>query len=236
MRAGFAVVLVVLAGGCSWIAPNPDRPPAADMLDPEAIVSRCAERYARAKSLEIRGRIDDARRSPARRHSFRLVLARPDRCRFELDRDVVVVVGRDVWTYAAAADRFSKYRAFNSTPARTAADLATDGVSLLTIDLFEHGRQALDVPGGTAQRLRLEGMDYADRRPCFVIAEEFGSASGRLRLWIDQDRGELRRWCLYRRTVSGDDHPIVQVDQPEVSFDRAVDPATFRIGRTAAPP
>ncbi|MCK6456054.1 MAG: hypothetical protein L6Q92_05935 [Phycisphaerae bacterium] len=214
--------------GCRAFRPTTAEPGRIDASD---VLSQCAQRYTAAKSLEAFGTLEDARTAQEQRRRIALVLRRPAQMRIEIDRDVVVVQDRNVWTYDGQKDRFGKYRAFTNTPRQTAAELAAGGVGLLTVDLFCRGPRAFDDgPRGRADWM-LGQLDFVRGRPCYVLVRETGGPRpARLRVWIDQDRFALLRWSI-DQGHGADERTVVSMSYDDVRFDPPIDSAAFHISR-----
>ncbi len=208
---------------------------ALDAIDAVMVLERCIERHTGARTIQCAGTLtdhrDDAAPSPRR---LEILLERPDRCRIELDRDVTIVQGRAIWTYDSLRDRFGNYRAFTTTPARTAGEIATGGVSLLPIDLFERGARALGSGDRGPGAWRLREMDFCGGRPCYVVDSIPAGGRGRLALWIDQDEFVLRRWRLYSGGGARTEQAILTVTFDRVALDAPLDSSSFLLRRTTA--
>lgn len=220
-----AALAALALAGCGLRSRGADRPPT---VVPRDVLERCAGRYAAARTLVCRGELAKPNTATRIGRPLAIYIQRPASCRIEFGDDVTVVLGREVWHRLARDGRVGRYRAFDEHPLQTAAEMTTGGVRCLPIDLFERGATALDLQRGGRWSWRLEGHDYAGRRPCFVLARESAAREGELRLWIDQDDYALRRWSVSSHAALVE-RPVVSVEFDEVTFDERLGARTFRV-------
>jgi outer membrane lipoprotein-sorting protein len=179
-------------------------------LTADEILSRSGAAHAGAAHLWARGLFRDHRRGRNRRVPIEWILARPGRCRLQIDRDVAIIVGDQWWSYREEVGRFIGHRTFTKTPIETAAFLLSDHAPLLLPSLFLPGAAAFEGPG---LPWKLQGVAWEAGRPCYVFARTLATADAAptLRIWIDQDSLLLRSWTLGRTREDGTEGIFLEV-------------------------
>lgn len=231
-----AAVLVVCLAGCAAPAPAPNHKTTS--LDADCILARCVERYETMRTLRATGTLRDFRGPRPTIRPIRWEFVRPDRMRFEIARDVAVVIGSQWWTYDDAAERFRRHRQFTTTPFRTPSYLLTRGVPFLIPALMEDGEQAFEGSSSRGfRRWALRGVDWREDTPCFVLERRRppGLPDGTMRVWIEQDRFLVRAWVLLSERPDGKLSAVIECDYDEVVVDAPVLASAFQLSRPTDP-
>jgi outer membrane lipoprotein-sorting protein len=232
MGRGFVVMLFTLLACLSCEGPRAEVSGPAASLRVEEVLDRCVTTFTRARTLSAAGVLRDYR-TEHRKHDFvRLDLARPDRCRFEMDRLVAIVRGEDWWTYDPATGQFRKHRTFTRTPMETAGYLVSKGVSFLLPAVFVRGEAAFGKSRTLGYRdWRLLGVAWAHERPCYVVGRVAPGQSSEttLRVWIDQDTYLVRGWDVIRPGERGRDETILACMYDELTTNEAIPDEQFSL-------
>ncbi len=207
--------LLPFAACCLFIACAPTRqsPSTIEHSSQGDILQRSAAAHQRLQSLYAAGLLRDYRQGARRIVPIEWRLARPNRCRLQIDMDLAIVSADDWWTYQAQAGRFRTHRTFTRTPIETAAQLLSDGINFYLPALFERGPEVLGRSGDRAARdWLLQGAAWSGDRPCFVFTRppRLPAQSTFLRLWIDQDSLLIRGWMQGEVREDGREKTIIE--------------------------
>ena len=192
------VCALLVAGGCMQTQDEPATTVSASFTVDD-VLGNCVATYAGLRTFQARGLFRDYRTEKRRVATISWDFARPDRCRLQIEMDVALVSGKHWWTYDAASGRYRSHPQFTRTPIVTAASLLSRGVSFLLPAIMTTGERAF---GKSRVRgfsdWRVEGVEWHAGHPCYLVSRRgWGSyRGGRLRVWIDQDRGLVRGWAL----------------------------------------
>ncbi|OWY70958.1 hypothetical protein B7486_15295 [cyanobacterium TDX16] len=216
-----AVCTELVCPGCA----APRRAPDKVDLDSGAVVTsadllvRVVETHRRATSLRALGLLRDFRRGADREVPISWQLARPERCKLQIDMDVAIVLGGQWWTYRPVVGKYTSHRPFTTTPIETAATLISDGVPFLMPFLFNQGAAALGAGAdGLFPEWRLKGATFQAGRPCYFFErrEPGPDNHGFLRMLIDQESLLLRGWTLGRLRSDGSEKILLEVTYYEI--------------------
>lgn len=195
------------------------------------LLSRITETHRRATSLRAIGLIRDMRRG-GRELPVSWHLARPDRCRLQIDMDVAIVLGEQWWTYRPSVGRFTSHRPFTKTPVETAATLISDGVPFLLPQLFNQGPSALGAGAdGLYPEWRLKGAAFMSGTPCYLFErhEPKPGERGFLRILVDQKTLLLRGWTLGRERDDGTEKVLIDVSYFEMTANEPISREDFEV-------
>lgn len=196
------------------------------------ILDRCIDAYAKARSLTATGVLRDYRTENRRIVPIRWDLARPGRCRLQIDMEAAIVIGDAWWIYDAESGQFKKRKSFTRTPMETAGYLLSRGVSFLTPAVFARGDAAF---GKSRTRgyvdWKLLGVAWMYERPCYVLTK---TAAGKattsvLRVWIDQDSYLVRGWDVVEPGDDGREQTILACMYHELTVNAGQGPATYEL-------
>ncbi len=224
--------VVAAVPGCTRPRPVPDDT-TRSFSGRDDILDRCIAAYALVDTLHARGTLSDFRHGARRVAPVAWDLARPDRCRLQIDGDVAIVNGTACWTYRAATGRFMGNRTSTRTPMETSSSLLSDGAPFLVPTIWERGEAAFgkDRRRGYAD-WQLQGVAWSDERPCYVLFKKMASPSDReslLRIWIDQDLLLLRRWSLVIPAPDGRERIIMEYADQELIVNRRLPSDIFQL-------
>lgn len=200
------IIYLVGLSGCIPSHREPPRSAGAALTRTEDILHQCIAAYDRLNTLQAKGILSDYRHGQQRVVPISWDLARPGRCRLQIDNDMVIIHGADSWTFRSATGRFQGSRSSRASPIQNAASMLSDGVPFLLPDLWENSKAALGRdPARGFTGWRLQGVAWTGDRPCYVFVKRSDS-SGRgnlLRVWIDQDLLLVRGWTVVNASDDG---------------------------------
>lgn len=232
--AGPAIFVVIAAvavlNGCS--DPKPTVSGIVSLEESDHILDRCVAAYAGTSTVHAKGILRDFRHGERREVPISWDLARPSRCRLQIDRDLAIVHGADCWTYRSATGRFQGSRAVSAAPIERTSQLLSDGVPFLLPALWERGAAALGKErlGGFAG-WRLQGVVWSSDRPCYVFMKKIASPEREdiLRIWVDQDVQLIRGWSIVAPLEDGREKTVMECVYHELVVNGRLSAEVFQI-------
>lgn len=229
--------IVAAVPGCPTPQHRPDGP-ARSISSRDDILDRCVAAYSVVDTFHARGALSDFRHGARRVVPVSWDLARPDRCRLQIDHDVAIVNGNASWTYRAATGRFLGSRTSAQTPIEAATSNLSDGAPFLVPAIWERGEAAFgkDRLRGYAD-WQLQGVAWSGERPCYVLDRKSASRADRgthLRIWIDQDLLLLREWSLTVPGQDGRERIIMEYADYELAVNRRLPSDIFQLSPPAS--
>jgi outer membrane lipoprotein-sorting protein len=223
---------MLLAGiGCSQWSRSQDRN-APSHLDVEDIVARCSDVYQDLNTLHMRGYLIDNRKESQRVVPIRWDVVRPDRCRFQIDMDVAMIVGETWWSYNADEGRYHRHHQFTRTPVETAAYLVSKSVPFMVPSLLNRGRATFGPTWeGPVQRWSVEGFSWIAGAPCYALVHKgIGAERGNdLTVWIDQDSMLLRGWRIVTHDARNRPHTVMHCEYDTILLNEDIPYSRFML-------
>ena len=136
------LIFLIWIMGCGCTRPHAE-PTGPSLARTDDLLDRCAAAYGNASTLRVKGTFSDFREAVRRVVPISWDLARPDRCRLQIDMDVAIVQGNDAWTYRSATRQFQGNRSRGGRPIATAAAQISEGAPLLLPGLWDREDAAL---------------------------------------------------------------------------------------------